>query len=61
MEPVVKNLPTVAETQDAGLIPGLGRSPGVGNGNILQYSCLENYMDRRARGATVHPATESLT
>ena len=61
MEPVVKNLPAVAETQDAGLIPGLGRSPGVGNGNILQYSCLENYMDRRARGATVHPATESLT
>ena len=61
MEPVVKNLPTVAEMQDAGLIPGLGRSPGVGSGNILQYSCLENYMGRRARGATVHVATESLT
>ena len=39
---------------DAGLILGLGRSPGEGNGNPLQYSCLENSMDRGAWGATVH-------
>ena len=35
---------------DAGLISGLGRSPGVGNGNLLQYSCLENSLDRGAWG-----------
>ena len=39
---------------DQGLIPGLGRSPGKGNGNPLQYSCLENPMDRGAWQATVH-------
>ena len=40
---VVKNLPAIAgDTTDVGLIPGLGRSPGVGNGITLQYSCLEN-------------------
>ena len=39
---------------DPGLIPGLGRSPGKGNGNPLQYSCLENPMDRGAWQATVH-------
>ena len=39
---------------DLGLIPGLGRSPGEGNGNPLQYSCLENPMDRGAWQATVH-------
>ena len=39
---------------DLGLIPGLGRSPGEGNGNPLQYSCLENLMDRGAWWATVH-------
>ena len=44
---VVKNLPAnPRDTRDVGLIPGLGRSPGVGNGNPLQYSCLENPMDR---------------
>ena len=43
---VVKNL--LANAGDAGLIPGLGRSPGEGNGNPLQYSCLENPMDRGA-------------
>ena len=44
---VVKNLPANAEdTRDKDLIPGLGRSPGVGNGNPLHYSCLENSMDR---------------
>ena len=48
------------ETQETGvLIPGSGRSPGVGNGNPLQYFCLENSMDRRAWRATVHGATES--
>ena len=39
---------------DLGLIPGSGRSPGEGNGNPLQYSCLENSMDRGAWQATVH-------
>ena len=48
---VVKNLP--AHAGDMGLIPGLGRSPGEGNGNPLQYSCLENPMDRGARHAAV--------
>ena len=42
---------------DLGLIPGLGRSPGEGNGNPLQYSCLENPMDRGAWRATVHGVT----
>ena len=37
-----------------GLMPGLGRSPGVGNGSPLQYSCLDNSMDREAWQATVH-------
>ena len=42
-----KNLPANAgDTRDVGLIPGLGRSPRVGNGNSFQYSCLENLMDR---------------
>jgi len=43
---VVKNLP--ANAGDAGSIPGLGKSPGEGNGNPLQYSCLKNPMDRAA-------------
>ena len=42
---------------DLGLIPGLGRSPGEGNGNPLQYSCLENPMDRGAWRAMVHGVT----
>ena len=50
---------------DLGLIPGLGRSPGEGNGNPLQYSCLENPMNRGAWWSTVHDAeldtTERLT
>ena len=45
------------ETQETGSIPGLGRSPGEGNGNPLQYSCLGNPMDRGARQATVHGVT----
>ena len=44
---------------DPGLIPGLGRSPGEGNGNPLQHSCLENPMDGRAWWATVHGSAES--
>ena len=46
---------------DAGSIPGLGRSPGEGDGNPFQYSCLENPMDRGAWWATVHGVTKSWT
>ena len=46
---------------DLGSIPGLGRSPGDGNGNPLQYSCLENPMDRGTWRATVHGVAESQT
>ena len=56
---MVKNPPACAG--DMGLIPGLGRSPGGGNGNPLQYSCLENSMDRGAWQATVHRVTKSRT
>ena len=55
----VKNPP--ANVRDTGLIPGLGRSPGVGNGNPLQYSCLGNSMDRGTWQTTVHGVTESDT
>ena len=56
----VKNLPTNAgDIRDAGLIPESGRSPGGGNGNPLQYSCLENPMNRGAWWAMVHRVTES--
>ena len=52
---VVKNLPANAgDSRDSGSIPGSGRSPGGGHGNSLQYSCLENPMDRGAWWATVH-------
>ena len=44
---------------DLGLIPGLGRSPGEGNGNPLQDSCLENPMDRRAGQAIIHGTAKS--
>ena len=47
------------DTGDAGLIPGAGRSPGGGHGNPLQYSCLENPMDRVAWWATVHRIAKS--
>ena len=46
---------------DLGFIPGLGRSPGEGNGNPLQYSCLENPMDGGAWQAAVHGVTKSQT
>ena len=46
---MVKNLPAnVGDVRDVGLIPGSGTSPEGGNGNLLQYSCLENPMDRGA-------------
>ena len=52
---VVKNLPASAgDARDAGSIPGLGRSPGKGNGKPLQHPCLENTMDRRVWRAVVH-------
>ena len=41
-----KSTCNAGDTEDLGSIPGLGRSPGEGNGNLLQYSCLENLMDR---------------
>ena len=47
--------------RDTGLIPGWGRSPGGGTGNPLQYSCLENPMDRGAWQSTVHRVAESDT
>ena len=52
---VVKNLP--ADAGDVGSIPGSERSPGEGNGSPLQYSCLENPMDRANWWATVHRVT----
>ena len=56
---VVKNLPANAgDIINEDSIPGLGRSPGEGNGYPLQYSCLENFMDRGARWATVHRITK---
>ena len=52
---MVKNPPVSAgDTRDTGSIPGLGRSPGGGNGNPLQYSCLRNLMDRRKLDITEH-------
>ena len=59
---VVKNLPAKeGDKRDAGSTPGLGRSPGVWNGNLLQCSCLENPMDRRAWRATVYRVKKSQT
>ena len=59
---VVKNLPVNAgDARDEGLIPESGRSPGVGNGNPLQYSCLENPMERGTEWTAVHGVAESDT
>ena len=59
---VVKNLSANAgNSSDASSIPGLGRSPGIGNGNPFQYSCMETPMDRGAGRATVHGVTKSWT
>ena len=58
----VKNiLANAGDERDGGLIPGSGRSPGEGNGNQLQYSCLENAMDRKAWWATIQGVAKSWT
>ena len=59
---MVKNLPASAgDTRDVGSIPGSGRSPGKGNGNPLQYSCLKNSVDRGSWWATVCRVAKSQT
>ena len=59
---VVKNLlANAGDIRDTGSIPGLGRSPGEGSSNPLQYSCLENPMGRGAWWATVHGVAKSQT
>ena len=59
---MAKNPPANARgVSDVDLIPGSGRSPGVGHGNPLQYPCLENPMDKGAWKATVHRVTKSQT
>ena len=59
---MIKNPPANAEdARDKSSIPGLGRSPEVGNGNPHQYSCLENSMDRGVWWATVHGVTKGWT
>ena len=58
---VTQMLKSVCSAGDPGLIPGSGRSPGEGNGNPLQYSCLENPMDRGAWQAKVHEVAKSWT
>ena len=59
---MVKNPPDHAgDTRDTNLIPGSGRFPGEGTGNLLQYSCLENSMDRGAWWSIVRGTTESQT
>ena len=62
MAPLVKNpLANAGGARDTDLIPGLGRSPGEGNGNLFQYSCLQNSMDREVWQATVHGVGKSQT
>ena len=59
---LVKNPPGIAgHARDADLFPGQGRCPRVGNGNPLQCSCLENFMEREAWWATVHGVTKNQT
>ena len=59
---VLKNLPgSAGDKSNTGFIPGWGRSPGGGHGNPLQYSCLENPMDRGAWRAAVHRVAKSQT
>ena len=59
---IVKKLPANAgDARDIALILGSGRSPGVGNGNLLPYSCLENSMDRGDWQATIHGVMKSWT
>ena len=59
---MVKNPPANAgDSKEVGLLTGSGRFPGEGNGNLIQYSCLENSMDRGAWWATVHGVAKSQT
>ena len=59
---VEKNLPANSgDKRDLGTVPGSGKTPGGGHGNPLQYSCLENPMDRKAWRATVHRVPNSQT
>ena len=59
---MIRNLPANSgDLRDAGSVPGSGRSPEGGHGNPLQYSCLENPMDRGGWQATVHRVTKSQT
>ena len=59
---VVKNWPANArDSGDTGSTPGSGRSPGEGNGNPFQFSCLDSSMDRGAWGTTVHGVAKSQT
>ena len=59
---MVKNLlANAGDARDVGSVSGLGRSPEVGNGKRLQYSCLENFMDREAWKTTVHSAAKNQT
>ena len=59
---MVKNLPANAgDAREVGSIPGSGRSPAVGHGHPLQYSCLENPMNRGARWAILHRVAQSQT
>ena len=59
---MIKNpLANAGDIRDMGLIPGLGKSPGIGNGNSLQHFCTENPMDRGAWQATVHGIAKSQT
>ena len=55
------SISSAGDVRDVGLISGSGRSLGVGNGNLLQYSCLENYMGRGAWQAAVHKVAKSWT
>ena len=57
----VKDPPAVQETQEMQVGPWVRKTPGGGNGNPLQYSCLENFMDREAWWATVHGVSKSRT
>ena len=62
MDIVVKNLPaSVGDTRDLVSVPGLGRSPGEGNDNPLQYSCLKNAMARGSWQVTLHGVAKSQT
>ena len=62
MDIVVKNLPaSVGDTRDLASVPGLGRSPGEGNDNPLQYSCLKNAMARGSWQVTLHGVAKSQT